>query len=199
MEIDYSAQEAKRAELLKVALNSLQILGQPSQQIASDVLDAFVTLTPPSEPEATFEFITLDPMHQRASSRKPGNILLNWRKLVDTLPDVTLAGATAFASPPWLSVVAALYIWNSVRRNSEELLSDVEATIIFALWQKRNSMNKLSEEDGFAHTNNLRKAYNLSTLSRSQFDIAINHLLKIRCLKIDSGSIWLREWVRVTY
>ena len=48
-----------------------------------------------------------------AISVKPGNIVLNWRRLFTSIPNITLTGAGAIAQP-LLWPFAALVIWNEI-------------------------------------------------------------------------------------
>src|SRR5262249_10110301 len=127
---------------------------------------------------------------------------LNWRKLIDIVPDISLAGLGAVTlpvAPAIAAVLAALYVWNKLWRGSVEELSDVEAVTILALWQNRNPQKKISEQDGFTKTNDLRATYSLPPLSQRQYAGAISRLIEIDCIELENGVIWLREWVRVKY
>jgi hypothetical protein len=152
------------------------------------------------EPEPVIELVTVySSRSPRGRSRKPGNILLNWRKLIDVVPDATLAGVGATANPQWTIPLVGLYIWNKFWRGAEEELSDVEATVILALWKGRNSENKIGEDEGFVKTNEFRSTSSLPTLSRDDYTAAINRLLIMKCIEISDGIIWLREWVNIRY
>jgi hypothetical protein len=134
----------------------------------------------------------------RGRSRKPGNVLLNWRKLLEIVPDTTLAAAGAVESR-WLTALAALYVWNKLWRGAEEKLTDAEATIIFALWKIRNSESKVSMDDGFEHTNLVRDGFKLPPLPRGAYEEAIDRLLEMSCVELEDNWLWLREWVRIKY
>jgi hypothetical protein len=78
-------------------------------------VDAFAQTTPPELPERVLEHIVINsPYRPRGWSRKHGNLLLNWRKLMDIIPDITVASLSANALPVWAVPLAALYIWNKV-------------------------------------------------------------------------------------
>jgi hypothetical protein len=204
MELDQRAASAKRESMREAATaarGSVQSL--PDETIAA-VLDAFSRVTPPEEPEFTIGLITINSLHTspKAQSRKPGNVVLNWRKLIDIVPDVSLAGlgaATLPIAPAWSAVLAALYIWNKVWRGSFEEFSDAEAVAILALWKNRDGEAKISEADGFAKTNDLRATYSLAPLTLGQFTSVIDRLIQIDCIELTEGIIWLREWVTVKY
>jgi hypothetical protein len=133
------------------------------------------------------------------TSRKPGNIFLNWRKLMDIVPDATIAAAGAMTSPAWLLPLIGLYVWNKLWRGAEEELTNVEACTICALWKNKDSRNRISEDDGFTATNTLRAHHGLPQLTRVEYNKASNRLLAMDCIELSNGIIWLREWVRVSY
>lgn len=200
MEYDNEALAAKSKEVADFAARMAASVKNGQLEQATAVIDAFVRLTPPSEPKLVIEMITASSAGRGGGvSRKAGNIVLNWRRLIDVVPDATVAAAGATSASPWLLPLIALYVWNKLWRGAEEHLDEIEACVIVALWKNRNHDNKISEDDGFAHTNSLRRTYGLVELSQAEYVTATNRLLKIDCIEIDDGIIWLREWVRMTY
>ena len=201
MEYDEAAAAAKRNELQRAAAASSAAI---PEVIRDRVLASFSRVTPPEEPKVTIGLVTISSLYSapRAASRKPGNVVLNWRKLVDIIPDISLAGlgaSTLPVSPAVAAVLAGLYVWNKLWRGSVEDFSDVEAVTILALWQNRNSEDKISEQDGFAKTNELRAKYSLPSLTPEQYAAALNRLIEIDCAKLENGVVWLCESVRVRY
>ena len=195
MAYDNEALEAKRKEIISIAQGAISPSLATATQTAESAVKSFITLTPPTKPEEVIGIITMRFSGRGgARSRKPGNIYLNWRKLIDAVPDVTIAAIGGTTSPTWMLPLVGLYIWNKLWRNAEEDLSEAEATIIYVLWKNRDNQNKISENDGFVRTNEHRKEMSLHALSRKEFDVAINHLLRIECIEIKEGIIWLREW-----
>jgi hypothetical protein len=179
MELDESAAADKRRtirEAATAARRTLQVL--PDDRIDSAV-EAFSRVTPPEEPELTIGLVTISSLYTtpKAQSRKPGNIVLNWRKLIDIVPDVSLASlgaATLPIAPAWSVVLVGLYVWNKI-------------------W------DKIAEADGFEKVNELRTSYSLPPLTLGQFTSVIDRLVQIDCVELEEGVIWLREWVRVKY
>lgn len=203
MEYDEDAAHAKRAQLLDSA--ALGPVGRMlSEQARNQLVDAFAKVTPPEEPEIMMELITISSLYKspKASSRKPGNVILNWKKLLEIIPDVSLAslGASTLPVPPQVAVVlAGLYIWNKVWRGAVDEFSDEEAVTILALWEHKNSQNKISEQEGFVKTNVLRGHYGLPALTQNQYASAVDRLVSLRCIELKDGIIWLREWVQKKY
>ncbi len=192
--------QAKKEELTELASEVLNRLGDPRLDLADKAVEAFTRLTPPVEPEPVVKMITLGSFgDEGGTSRKPGNIFLNWRKLMDIVPDATIAAAGAMTSPAWLLPLIGLYVWNKLWRGAEEDLTNVEACIIYALWKSKDGRNRISEADGFAVTNALRAHCALPQLTPAEYNKAINRLLAMGCIEMNNGIIWLREWVRVSY
>jgi hypothetical protein len=197
---DNIALKAKASEIARVAAEvATATYPQPSAALSSAIVDAFVSLTPPMEEEPRMELITLFSTGRRGSSRKPGNIVLNWRKLIDIIPDVTIAAAGAPPAPAWLQFTIALYIWNKFWCGAKEEFSDAEANVLLALSRSRDQNKKIKEMDGYEKTNIVRREAKLSDLSIAEYSAAVTRLIRMRCIEMESGIIWLREWVRIAY
>lgn len=199
MSRDNQALELKKAELAKLAEIAINERAADSASIARLVVGAFASVTPPIEPPVRIELIVMNVSRTpRAESRKPGNIVLSWRKLFEIVPDATLAAAGA-KEATWLIPFAALYIWSKLWRAAKEDLTDVEATILYALWKSRNAKNKVESGIGYEKTNSARLECGLPAISRDSYQKAVDRLLKLQCVEMKDGWLWLREWVRVTY
>jgi len=200
MEYDHEALETKRNELEALVLSAVSDIPNSGNIDASHLISVFAQLTPPQEPEMVFELMTIHSSGRSGGhSRKPGNLLLNWSKLIDIVPDITLASAGALTLPPWIVPFLGLYVWNKIRRGIEEPLSDVEATIILTFWKNKNSENRINEEIGYSKLIELRKTLNLSTISKDEYVAAVNRLVKMGCIELKNGVVWLCEWIKVTY
>ena len=204
MEFDEHAAAAKLEDIRLAAAVARRTLPGLSEETIERAVGAFASVTPPEQPSLTIGLVTVSSLYSspKAQSRKLGNVLLNWRKLVDIVPDVSLAGlgaATLPVSPAWSAALAGLYVWNKLWRGTLEEFTDLEATVILALWKSRNRENKVAESDGFDKTNALRATYSLPPLTRGQFKAVIDRLTRIQCVELEDGILWLREWVRVKY
>ncbi|MDL5592225.1 hypothetical protein QS468_05885 [Bacillus subtilis] len=203
MEYDKDAALAKRKQLLSVAARD-PVGAILTDEVRLRLVNAFASITPPEAPEFTIGLITINSLFDspKARSRKPGNVVLNWRKLLDIVPDVSLAsfGAASLPVAPQVAIVlVGLYIWNKVWRGAVEEFSDIEAVTILALWQHRDGECKIAESEGFVRVSELRVHYALPPLTNSQYASAINRLVQLDCIKLENGIISLREWIRVTY
>lgn len=200
MQEDFRALHAKRNELIATAISAASRLPAGQQVNAARCVDAFAKLRPPKSPELTIELITVLASGRRGGhSRKPGNIVLNWRKLMDIVPDITIAAAGSLSCQAWLIPFVGLYLWNKLLRGAEEPLSDAEATTILALWQCKDPHYRISEEQGFAKTAEVRSALALPLLDRAEYTMAVNRLLAIRCIDMKAGVIQLQERVTIEY
>lgn len=204
MEYDERAAEVKRTTILQAAKSAKRTHQALSDAQIEAAVEAFARVTPPEEPEITIGLITISSLHNApsAQSRKPGNVVLNWRKLIDIVPDVSLAGlgaATLPIAPAWSTVLAGLYVWNKIWKGSAEDFSQSEAIAILALWKNRNGKNKIAEDEGLKKTNDLRATYSLPPITQGQFRSIVDRLVSIDCIELEDGTIWLREWVRLKY
>jgi hypothetical protein len=201
MSPDNDALDRKRRSLQRIAQEAAPSL--EAEEVDS-VVSTFATLSAPEVEEPRIGYITIDSVSRpEATSRKPGNIVLNWRKLIDLVPDTALAGLGAATGStavlPWAIPLAGLYIWNKVWRAAEEKLTEVEASIVLALWKNRNPDHKVIEADGFTYTNTLRTNVGQSPLTLGQYTEGVTRLARIECVEIEDGVIWLREWIRVRF
>jgi hypothetical protein len=200
VEYDDVALERKRQEVIGIAIDAIRQAGFPDVEAAERAVAAFARLTPPQKPEFKIQLITMQSLAQEAESVKPGNLFLNWRKLVDVIPDAVIAGAGATAAPTWLLPLIGLYVWRAIWRGASETLSRDEATVIMALWKYRTSENNtIDEDEGFRRTNKVRATQGLQPLDRTIFREAVIKLVRMGCIEMSDGNLWLREWVRVTY
>ena len=203
MEWDNEALETKRKELEGLARQAISRFpwaqSSTAESAVQSAVQAFTCLTPPTKPKMMVSFArpSLTIRRGRGHSRKPRNISICWPKLIEIVPEVTVAAVGAMTTPYWAWPFIGLYIWNKLWRSAEEDLSEVEATIIHALWEHRNGNNEISEDDGYRRTNSIREQRKMPALSRSEYNAGINHLLQMRCLDIVEGMIRLREKVRI--
>ena len=178
MEYDEDAALAKQNQLLSDA--ALGPVGAIlTEKVRLRLVNAFARVTPPEAPDFTIGLITINSLHAspKARSRKAGNVVLNWRKLFELVPDVSLAGlgAATLPVPPQIAIaLAGLYIWNKVWRGAVEEFSDIEAVTILALWKHRDDKDKIPEPAGFERVNELRATYPLPPLTTSQYAIPLS-------------------------
>ena len=200
MKPDYDAMKKKDNELKRLALSKIPDDSSTDKNLLIDRLfDSYVQISAPMNPPIEIRMITMDSMgRDGARSRKPGNIILNLRKLLQIVPDITITAA-GVTGPTWLLPFIALHIWNKLWTGSKVDLDQKHAVTICALWKNRNNENKISEEAGFEKANLIFQQLKLPVLSKSEYTQIINDFLYLNCIEIEEGIIWLREWVRVSY
>ena len=157
-------------------------------------LDAFAKVSEPSYSH-DIQLITLS-SSGGGSSRKPGHILLNWRRLFDVGPDVAIASVGIAEDSPFVRGLVALYVWNKIWRGADEPLTDAEASIIETLWLEVGRKRKVDEATAQVLVNSARTSCGLNSLALVDFDRAVLHLSTMKCVELEDGQIWLREWVR---
>lgn len=182
------------------------------QPIWKGLLKGIAQLKPPRSipvhPKDTDENLTIlryvnvneiDP--GKSFSKKPGNVILNLRKILEVGTDLVLAGAgvaTANANvQSWLLPFIALYVLSKLNASSREPLSEKEATTILALWKNCGGRNEISEEVGFHKVNAYRVSEGQNTLTRKEYAAAVNHLTKLKCIDLIDGVVFIRELVSV--
>jgi hypothetical protein len=196
---DKAAQAAKQKDIetLLVTFGEDHTALDPEQ--AKQLIDSFVTISPPLNPPLLMELTVMSNLGRGGGkSRKPGNIRLNWRRLFELVPDVTLAGAGA-ATAHWLIPFAALYVWMKLWNAATVNIEEEDAFFLYSLWLHRNDESRISEDEAFSKTESLIKNHGLPLIKRETFDQAINKLRSLECIELDGGVIWLREWVIIKY
>ncbi len=162
------------------------------------LIAAFCHVRPPEIPEVEhrIDYIRVfDGGRKGGVSIKPGNVTLNWRKLIGSLPGIVLTGAGATTSP-WLIVLGALVIWKDLYSTSRVDLGPLHATAMLTMWNNHDGRNRISEEEARELTNEALEKFDLNQTSPATFASIINDLSLTGCVELSDGEIWLREWIR---
>lgn len=195
MNYDYEKLERKKDEIISI----VHELFTDNDKVAIYLVDSFCRLTPPEKEKFVVEYITVNSSGRRGGkSRKLGNFVLNWRGLFNDLPDLVLTAA-GVAAEPKLVFFAVLSIWNKIWCHSTIELTPEHATVLYALWQRRDESNKIKRDDALAKSGIKFNFYGMQELVAMSFDDIINDLIKMRCIEVNDNIIWLRERVRGTY
>ena len=196
---DNAAREAKEKEIAALLATLTEVHAALDPRQTQKLFGSFVTVTAPLLPPVVFKLMTISELGRGGGdTRKPGNVTMNWRKLLELVPDVTLAGAGA-AGSPWLIPFAALYVWMKLWNAAKVSLEEEDAFVVYSLWLHRNGENKISEDDAFLKTEALTHKHGFPAFSQEKFTKIINKLLSLECIEMEEGIIWLREWVRIKY
>jgi len=133
------------------------------------------------------------------SSTKPGNIWLNWRKLlVDGSESIlTVIGALA---EPWLISLAGLVVWNKIWSMVTVEISERHAVVIWTMWLYRDSENCIEDQLILDLVNKELLKYNRPEMNRQELNMILEDLKKMECIEeTEENKWWLREWVKVVY
>ena len=161
----------------------------------------FISITPPLEKPLTMQLLTLDSLrdYKNGSSIKPGNIVLNIKELIEAIPEVVSIGAGMVCDNLVITVCGAFSLWLKLRDIATVSITREQAFTIVALWKSCNSAHKISLDDGFIATNVLLKQYGESEITNLKYNIVIDLLIKMQCIELTEGIIWLREWISRSY
>jgi hypothetical protein len=199
MELEERAEE-KRKELTDIVKNVIQIYDiQNREKIASEIINHFVDITPP-EIESSLNLITIRQSGLGGgSSTKPGNIWLNWRKLLVEGSEsiLTFIGAVAV---PWLIPLAGLVVWNKIWSMLTIEISERHAVVIWTMWLNKDSENCIEHRLILNLVNQELLKYNRPQMNQQELDEVLKDLEKMECIeKTEGNKWWLREWVKVVY
>lgn len=161
----------------------------------------FISITPPLEKPLTMQLLTLDSLrdYKNGSSIKPRNIVLNIKELIEAIPEVVSIGAGMVCDNLVITVCGAFSLWLKLRDIATVSITREQAFTIVALWKSCNSAHKISLDDGFIATNVLLKQYGESEITNLKYNIVIDSLIKMQCIELTEGIIWLREWISRSY
>jgi hypothetical protein len=190
----------KRKELTDIVKDVIQSYDiQNKEKIASEIIDHFLNITPP-EMELRMEILTLKQGGVGGgSSTKPGNIWLNWRKLLVEGSEsiLTFIGAVAV---PWLIPFAGLVVWNKIWSMLTIEITERHSVVIWTMWLNRDSENCIEGQLILDLVNKELSKYNRPQMNQQELDMLLKDLEKMKCIeKTEGNKWWLREWVKVVY
>lgn len=197
--------EIKKAEMVSVIERtsiSLREENISSQDIMQSFLKSGVLLiTPPQQEPPMMHMMIIDSLsnYNKGESIKPGNVKLNIRHLIESLPDLTAATVEIATDIPILKVCAALNIWKMLRNITTVEITKEQAIAVVALWNNCDQQQRITLEKGFECFKSLYKNIETSNGTWEQYIKLITDLERIGSLKLDSNGIWLCEWVSNRY
>ena len=161
----------------------------------------FLQITPPEEDPPMMQFLTMDSLknYKQGKSIKPGNIRLNIRNLIESIPSAVEMAVGIAIDLPVLKICAALNLWKTIKGFFTVEISKEEAFVIVSLWKNCDSRHEISLEKGFISTNELLKKYEEQEFSNIKYNQVIDSLIKLQCIELTEGVIWLREWISKNY
>lgn len=160
-----------------------------------------LSITPPLEEPPMMGLLTMDSLknYHQGRSIKPGNIKVNIKHLIDTLPQIVTCTVSLISDIDVLKICAAISIWKNLRDALTIEIKKEHAIVIIALWKKCNEKHKINLEDGYNATNLLCRQLSENEFTWEQYIDIIDLLTKWACIELDDEGIWLREWVSEKY
>jgi hypothetical protein len=165
--------------------------------LATSIIASFAQITPSSikaDVSTNIDYLDISKPFESGVTIKPGNIRLNWRKLFEKAPELVLTGAGV--TQLWLIPFAALYLWNLVWSLAKIELSPDHGSTIYALWNVTPARRRFAEAEALEVVNRFRVESSFRSLSSDEFATLVNDLVRLDCIELSDGEIWLREWVR---
>ena len=165
--------------------------------LATSIIASFVQITPSkvkADVPTRIEYLDISKPFSSGVTIKPGNIRLNWRKLFEKAPELVLTGAGV--TQLWLIPFAALYLWNLVWSLAKIELSPDHGSTMYALWNVAPARRRFAEADALEAVNRFRAESSVRSVSSDEFAVVVNDLVRLDCIELSDGEIWLREWIR---
>ena len=165
----------------------------------TEFVDQTFVITAPIIVENSEQIVSIDIIDlSKSHTFKPGNIIINWKKLIKMIPDIAIT-ISAATGPGW---VLPFVVLNIIRDLYDIASIDIKvdhATCILALWKSKGALNKFDETRGLCLINEVRVKLNLKTINNTEFLRLIEDLESINCLKMENSEIKLIEEVRIKY
>lgn len=127
---------------------------------------------------------------------KPGNIVLNLRKLIDSIPTITALSVSMAVDIPILRVCSALSLWKEIRDVMTVEITRMQSIVIIALWKFRDHTNHIHLDYGYDRVNYFCETIGEEKLSWDDYNKIVDELLKLQCIDICEEVIWLRESIK---
>jgi hypothetical protein len=186
-----------------IALTAEALKGQvPDPTKVSAALRDCLEVTPPRtvvsrrDPNAgpLIGFIVLNSESDSGKSVKPGNIRLNWKRVLSSTPDIGMTGFEVHEHH-WLVFFAAYTLWEKLLSIATSPLSKDRAITLGALWSVVPLRKTYSEEDALKIVNDFRSQRSMAKLDAPKFAKIVEALDRMECIELNSGKITLVEKV----
>ncbi len=160
-----------------------------------NILEDLINVSTPKEANPTcMQMIKLDNKSLTGDSYKIGNILINWRKLAEKIPQIL-----ELIDPNLATIIATIVTApGNVKDVIGIKITENEGCVIASLMEC-NGIGKYVEENIVKYKfDELAIKYNLCT-DKENFENSCNKLIKYKCIDIQNGKLALIEEVKFTY
>ena len=202
--------EAKTVELVKsinksITKNSIDKDYTVSTQIFYDFIKCgFIELQAPLIEKNDWprvQLVTFDKIKsfsdlEGGRTIKPGNVILNLKKLIDSLPNIVALSASMAIDTPLLKVCSALCLWKEIRDVMTIEITRMQAIVIIALWRFCDCTHHISLDYGYKCVNYFCESIGEKGLSWDEYNSILDKLLKLHCIDIRDEVIWLCESIQ---
>ncbi len=183
MSYDTQRRDEKIKELSDIVASRLTCLDDSVKfAAATDLISVFARVTSPEKEEIRFHLITIGKGGMGGgTTTKPGNIILNLRKLVTTLAGgaLTIAGALEAS---WTLVLGALVVWDSIYSGLQVPISEREATIIRSMWLNSDKRQTIAHRDLLALVNEHLERNGRAKISQQELSDSLGILERLTCI-----------------
>lgn len=121
---------------------------------------------------------------------KPGIIRLNARKFFESIPTMVLSGTGLASEYYFIQICAFLCIWYTLKGCMTCEIPKEQALVLQYLWKGSKNKKTISLDEGYEFIT--QKLCN-SSLSRIDYEKAINGLQKSECIEIADAIVYLKE------
>ena len=201
MEKRFDLQEEAEKGLIKI-IDDIISPTIDSSEVLKELKDiGCIRITPPEDPPFLMHCLTFSSLnnYENGNSYKFGNIKINIRKLIDTIPGIIEATISISYDIPILKICAALSLWKSIKNVFTVEITREQAITLIALWKNCDSSHHINLDTGYECVNNLYATLGEDEISSTLYNRTIDQLIELKCIDITNNTIWLCEWVSKKY
>lgn len=122
--------------------------------------------------------------------RSARNMYMKWDRMMRVLPEIVISAAAASSAPLWLLPFIALHIAVRVHDHSDQEFSPEHATVLVALWRKRDRHGSIDEEEGYVETCELLEKFGLKSLTKGEYVDVMDIFSELSIIQIIYGRIY---------
>lgn len=160
-----------------------------------------LTITPPKEKSVLIHWLNIDPLdeYKKGNSIKPGNIIVNFKKLICELPEIIPALKDISNDDNVVKVCTIIKLLKVLVGLCTVKIEMEHAIIIYSLWNHYNENHKISVEDRYECANSLCRQIFEKEFTWEQYLKVLDDLEKLHCIEFNEDGLWLCESISVKY